>query len=343
MPEDRIEVVDQLRGLAALSVAWHHMTHESGALLPGWLKASGALGWVGVEVFFVISGFVIPYSMARAGYRLSDCGTFLTKRLARLHPPYLVAVGFALVALFASATVPGFRGAQPQVEPLRFVLHLAYLNDLADVRWLNPVFWSLAIELQFYLAMSLAFPLLAHARPEVRWACVIAACAIAAALPSKVLVFSFAPMFALGAMAWWRLSGQVGEAAFLLAVLAVAAFTSFARSPEVAVPTAAAALCIVHLRIPRIRVLAFLGAISYSLYLVHYPLGGRVVRLGARFVDTELALAFVLVIALAASIAMAVVMHRLVEVPATRWSSRFRYRHGSGEGAAPLDLATSGR
>jgi hypothetical protein len=53
----RIETVDALRGVAALSVAWYHFTHGNLTFLrDGRLKSSGAYGWLGLEMFFVLSG-----------------------------------------------------------------------------------------------------------------------------------------------------------------------------------------------------------------------------------------------------------------------------------------------
>src|SRR3569832_1975532 len=87
---DRIEILDWLRGLAALAVAWFHFT-VGGPLVPdGAFKEAGQFGRHGVDAFFVISGFVIPYSMSRGGYRgWKDSLRFVFKRLARLEPPYL--------------------------------------------------------------------------------------------------------------------------------------------------------------------------------------------------------------------------------------------------------------
>jgi peptidoglycan/LPS O-acetylase OafA/YrhL len=67
--EPRIEILGPLRGLAAWRVAWVHFTHDTDFVKTGWLRASGQYGWLWVQVFFVISGFVIPYSMWCGGYR----------------------------------------------------------------------------------------------------------------------------------------------------------------------------------------------------------------------------------------------------------------------------------
>ena len=88
----RVEILEPLRGLAALAVAWFHFTNATGLLPEGWLRASGRYGWLGVEVFFVISGFIIPYSLFNAGYRFPrHAGRFILKRIVRLDPPYIAA------------------------------------------------------------------------------------------------------------------------------------------------------------------------------------------------------------------------------------------------------------
>ena len=81
----RNETVDALRAAAALSVCFFHFTHGQSYFQDvSIVRPAGAFGWLGVEVFFVISGFIVPYSMARAGYRLAMWPRFMAKRLGHL-------------------------------------------------------------------------------------------------------------------------------------------------------------------------------------------------------------------------------------------------------------------
>jgi peptidoglycan/LPS O-acetylase OafA/YrhL len=80
--QSRVQSVEYLRGLAALAVMWFHFTQGGNFVPDGWIKSSGTYAYLGVEVFFVISGFVIPYSLASAGYVLRRDGlAFFLRRL----------------------------------------------------------------------------------------------------------------------------------------------------------------------------------------------------------------------------------------------------------------------
>src|SRR5262245_40692514 len=124
----RVEILDLLRGLAVLAVTWFHFTNCTELVKTDWLRASGTHGWLGVEVFFVISVFVIPYSMYCGGYRpKQDFGRFLAKRVVRLEPPYLVSL-LLVIALMYLAAFAGLSRKEPELSGNQLLLHLGYLN-----------------------------------------------------------------------------------------------------------------------------------------------------------------------------------------------------------------------
>ena len=336
----RIEVLDPLRGLAALAVAWYHFVH-GGSVVPegSWLWQTSAYGWLGVEVFFVISGFIIPYSMHRGRYVLSrDAKTFIAKRVIRLDPPYFAAIALSLGLWYASTFVPGFQGSAPDVSAAQLLAHLGYLNAFLGYEWLNPVFWTLAIEFQFYLFAALLFPLLLHRSALVRTLMLGAMCGSAFLLPQPTLLFHYLGLFALGLATCHYYLGLTSLHTYLLAAAALTAATTFAVQPVVGFVGVATALVIAFVRIPRFAPLAWLGAMSYSLYLVHVPIGGRVINLGARLGDSLGVQALVLTAAVVASLITSYAMYRLVEGPAQRWSSSLRYDSKPPDPPVPDDV-----
>lgn len=327
--DKRIEVMDALRGCAALSVVWFHLTNGSG-LYAGWIKASGSYGWLGVEAFFVISGFVIPYSMYRGHYRgLSDAGTFMLKRLARLEPPYLASLLLTVGLLYASSKTPGFHGPTADISLERVLLHLGYLNVFFARDWFNPVYWTLAVEFQFYLAMILLFPLLAHTHWGRRLGALVVMAALALVIRDIGLVFPYLGLFALGGCAFQVRVGLLRPAMLIPIATALTAVNVIVLGAPAAAVGLVTALAAALVNLPPIRALGFLGAISYSLYLVHVPIGGRVLNLAGRLPEAYHGLA--LVVSLIASLIAAYIFNRLVELPAQRLSSWISYARGRSQ------------
>ncbi|MDB5452444.1 MAG: putative acyltransferase, partial [Caulobacteraceae bacterium] len=157
MRPDKLSNVEGLRGLASLAVAWFHLTNQYDWNAIRW---SGAYGWLGVECFFVISGFIIPYSLHRANYQLSGFPRFIARRLVRLEPPYLVSIALVIALAYASTLAPGFRGGAPHYSAPQLLSHLLYLAPAFHQEWVNPVYWTLAYEFVFYVAAGLLFPVL---------------------------------------------------------------------------------------------------------------------------------------------------------------------------------------
>ena len=160
--------IDQLRGFAALAVVLCHAavsaetvvvdpSHQSGhwaSCLLGW-------GYLGVPLFFVISGFCIhlPTASALAAGRLArpDWQRFFRRRFWRLYPAYLAALVLAGGLLLVSrGELPvGWRGVLAQV----FLVHTFYPTTFEG---LNPPAWTLAVETQLYLAYPLVWALFAR-------------------------------------------------------------------------------------------------------------------------------------------------------------------------------------
>lgn len=329
VPLTRNSALDVLRGLAALSVAWFHFTNGNPDFLPdGALKSSGAQGWIGVEVFFVISGFIIPFALARSQYQLTDYGTFLVKRIIRLDPPYLVTIALIIALGFASSAAPGFRGAAFHVTLPQLLLHLGYLNVAFGYPWLNPVFWTLAVELQYYLLVGLLFPLLAHPVAAVRWTTMAILAAAAFVIPGAQFLCHWLGLFLLGICTFQYRGGLLDLRGYVAGLVCLGAVAFWLYGPLIATVCLAAVGIIAFVEISHTNPLVFLGHISYSLYLLHVPIGGRIINLSLRFSLGMAAKFMVLCLAVVVSVLAAWALHRLVEFPAQRWSAAIGYKKG---------------
>lgn len=340
----RIPILDPLRGLAALAVMWFHFTY-GGHLFDGvglgrrLLRASGMFGWTGVEFFFVISGFVLPYALQRGGYRLRNYGTFLGKRLLRLEPPYLASVALALILWWAASRVPAFHGAPFSLEWPRLLLHLGYLNSHFGYEPYNPVYWTLGIELQFYLALALLYPLLVSGKVSLRSVPLGGLLLLSLVPGNRELIPAYLPLFVLGILTFQRQAGLLSTTGWLAGLAIAGAFSFSSTSLPATLAGVAAALAIGGIPTPSTpragitggiwRGLAWSGRVSYSIYLLHVLIGGRVQNLGLRLNPGLPGTLAILAVAIAATLAASWALHRWVEAPAQRLSSRITFRSGA--------------
>jgi peptidoglycan/LPS O-acetylase OafA/YrhL len=152
----RYDNVNLLRAFAALAVVIYHVIEHS-----GWktFPTEGPLvtfriGWIGVDLFFVISGFVITYSALtlRAGDPQAFARRYWARRLTRILPLY-----FLTIAIWIAAMVPGFFAGPVRAWAWQLFTHATFTHSFfTDTHSaLDGVNWTLAIEMQFYLAISL--------------------------------------------------------------------------------------------------------------------------------------------------------------------------------------------
>ncbi len=325
----RLHTVQYLRGLAALAVVWFHF---SSASTIGLIKSSGTFGNLGVIVFFVISGFIIPYSLAGSDYRLfRDGPTFFVKRIVRLEPPYLVAAAFSVILLLASAATPWFKGTVPAHFWLSVALHPLYLVPwFKEADWVNGGFWTLAIEFQFYVVvLALGQPLLSRSLPATR-AVLIVAIASSWFIHDHQTIFGWAPFFLFGYLHFLRSQRTMPLHEFL-AWIAVCVPCVFANPSPLMPPFAtviAALFTVAALSITwpeNLKLLTFLGTISYSLYLLHFPIGVRVLNIAGRFELGPIGTTISIVGAFVAALVSAYLLWRFVEAPAQAVSRRLTH------------------
>ncbi len=319
--------LDLLRGLAALAVCFFHFTHGNpGFLSPGnFLYISGRYGFLGVEVFFVISGFVIPYAMYRGNYHLRNFGGFLTKRLVRIEPPYLVSIGLVLLLNWISTLSPYYRGSGFFIDWTGLSLHLGYLNAFFNYPWINDVYWTLAIEFQYYLIIAIIFPLLVHPVKTYSFGTLAIFALLSLVINAHSLIFNYAPLFVVGILLFLFQIGYLKKNHFglFLMVILILIFIKFDKRYLVA---ALLPYFFITYFGFQDRLSKFLGNISYSLYLVHIPVGGRIINLCENFISDESLRSLCVFAALGISVLFAWFFYLIIEKPFMTLSKKITYQ-----------------
>ncbi|MCB5909566.1 acyltransferase family protein [Streptomyces pinistramenti] len=355
----RLRALDGLRLLAALMVAGYHYGGRDGEIATAWGSSpahqfptvSGlfAYGCLGVQIFFVISGFVICLSgwappvarrhpsSGRTSPGLAHLRAFIASRVSRLYPAYWVAV-LLVTAVFALPWV-----AYKALPPGDVLTNLTMLQMPLGVHRVLGVCWTLWAEMRFYALFALCVVLPGATRTRVVLFCagwtLAAALAQAAHQPflDVVLMPEYAPFFIGGVglyllhrygardpIAWaivlvsW-LIGQHYAVAGLWHPASTGGFSYRSATGIIAVVTVGfalvAAVALGKLHWANWRWLTVAGALTYPFYLVHEHLGWVVVR--ALHVGAGLPSYATLVLTLATMLALAWVLHRWVERPLT--------------------------
>lgn len=178
-----MEFLDALRGVAVALVVLQHVAQHASVGFRHFSTAHLQLGQLGVMVFFLCSGFIIPASLERNG----SLATFWVSRFFRLYPLYWLSLLAALVLAVAGRhVVPGLR-------PLDWVVNATMLQAFLGSPDAIGVYWTLAFEMAFYLSVSVLF-LLAWHRRSVLLALLAAAVCLTAALGFRLLLDRGAPL-----------------------------------------------------------------------------------------------------------------------------------------------------
>lgn len=292
--------IDGLRAVAVLAVVLHHL---SSSLVPG--------GYVGVDVFFVISGFLITGIISREMQEGTfTFSRFYERRVRRIFPALFVVLAVTLVAgyflLLPSDYAGTLRGA---LGTLFFVSNMVFWRDMAAGYFaatdagLNPLLhtWSLAVEEQFYVFFPILL-LLCYRYFRRHIVLILVGCAAVSLAGAALLVQSksVAVFFLTPFRAWELLAGSFlalnavpvirsravreivaggGVLSILVACFMYDGKTTFPGLAALAPVLGAAA--IIHAgasgssmagRLLQLRPVVYIGLISYSLYLWHWPL-----------------------------------------------------------------------
>jgi peptidoglycan/LPS O-acetylase OafA/YrhL len=337
--QDRLPALDSLRAIAALAVLFYHYTngyeHVVGPHTRPVPNAEG--GYLGVDLFFVISGFVIAWTLERS----SSLADFAFGRFARLYPAYLAGATITGIVVFGF----GFNPAHIQTSDIAWNAIIG-LPQLVKANNLDASYWTLGVEVSFYVMAAAVTSGLPKVRFEIFclvW--LIASLLARALLPGFIrfqllLVSNYSPLFVAGAMLF-ALSPIMQPDRLTLATFAAAIAVCFVGAdPPWLRLTNGAGLCLFiglvfgaatgRLAFLNFRPLVVIGQASYSLYLIHQIVGYWVI---SNFEQLGIPPLAAIAVATLLVISAAIGLRTLVEVPAQRFIRN----------AAPTHLRSSRR
>ncbi|SFQ32086.1 Peptidoglycan/LPS O-acetylase OafA/YrhL, contains acyltransferase and SGNH-hydrolase domains [Bradyrhizobium sp. Ghvi] len=345
----RLAFIDTLRGIAVLAVLVQHVLevivqkHPTGAYYWGFHDAIGYymnFGRFGVVLFFFVSGFVIPFSFPDSATPVRD---FAISRFFRLYPAYWtsIVIGLVTMVLLDATTFPLWQIAA----------NVTMLQTFANIPNLWVFYWTLAIELLFYVSCTILFALGLLNQRLTAVAIVIAAALIGTAAAMLVenrtisslmeVGLNLSAMFlgkiirdtVIGGKLQWR---HVTVCTVLYAIFAAALSDrrfggvyqeNFFYSYSIGSAYICAALVFIAFAAFGERMawrpLAFVGVISYSVYLMS-PFAIVWVHRVLWFGDGPLAWAAFAAVIVALSILLSWITYSFVEKPCIAFGHRFR-------------------
>lgn len=336
-PTHRLLELDALRGLAAVAVMLFHYTYGYDKYIAARddLPFHVLYGDRGVYLFFVLSGFVISWTLARTR-RASD---FIVGRFSRLYPAFWAAVPLTYFIVAASDLT------QLQVSPRDALVNLTMVPNMLGAASVDGAYWSLQVELCFYAAVLSLWLSGAWRRPLPVLATWLAAAACwglalhlnllpdgrAGSLVTKLATaanLKFISLFGIGICFYlWRERGRSSPAIWtmLSACLAVECLLKGWQECLITTGMAIGFYAVVNGWLPVLsaRALVFLGGLSYTFYLVHQNIGYVII---AACEAANLNVWAGIALAATASLLLATAISYGVERPAMSWI-RTRYRN----------------
>lgn len=327
--KERFLWLEALRGLAAIWVLLHHADSTVTAFIGSLDSKYVSSGWLGVDFFFILSGFIISFSTRDSSRNQRNLSSYLLSRFLRIYLPYLpVGLGMYL----AYTIFPEVSASNRDIGLLTSITLIPTFEKTA----LN-VAWTLKYEMLFYLIFSsYFFGRFFHFAVMFVWFLGIVLCAfLAVEFDCPFLKILFHPIniwFFVGILI--ERIPRVVESRKLVFTLAMVSLVTLMVFIElglsrwfVGVSLALLIYCfssqsVNDLRLPSFFVYA--GAASYSVYLVHYPVQSVVVRVLNKMGDFDVFESFVLIAVI--SFFAGLIYYSLVDKPSKVFSRRLLKR-----------------
>jgi len=286
------------------------------------LKPLFAWGHLGVEVFFVISGFVIPYSLWNIRYQVRGFFKYMLKRIVRICPPAYMAIILTIgVWLIIDKFIHHNNTYLATLSINRLVGNVLFLYPFDDTRWIIGVCWTLSVEFQFYIIIGLLFNFLFKQQNALWFVGLFVSMVALPFIPNfpPHTFFSYSPLFALGGAALLYKKKCISTKYFWL-IIALFFGLSYLLMPLIASIFGLGTTLIIALVKVRHGFFSFFGKISFSLYLTHVLVGSIAEFILTKLLPEKTALqqCFGIFLLIILALTTACVYYLLVEKPILR-------------------------
>lgn len=291
----RLACIDALKAVSSQLIVLHHLAFYGPMSDAAHALAPGLIGWladyarIAVQVFLVVSGFLAARSLAPGGIltAANPLGT-IWRRYQKLVVPFAVAILVAIAGAALARTWMTHDSIPAAPHLAQFVAHLLLLHNILDVDALSAGVWYIAIDLQlFALLVMVLWVARAAPRRRLPWGMALVGALAVASLfwfnrdaSWDIWALYFFGAYGMGTLAYWVSNpGRSPMALILLASLGVAALVVDFRL-RIAVALATALLLAISRRGDWLErwpggrladLSAYFGKISYSVFLVHFP------------------------------------------------------------------------
>lgn len=346
-PHRRILELDALRAMAAVNLMLFHLTHVY-SVKYGYTSPLGfewPYGAYGVEMFFILSGYVNSMSLLRRGKPVD----FVAARLIRIIPIFLMAI-------VANVWILSLAPMYQNVSVAQFLANMTLMPRVLGYECVDPVMWTLQIEMMFYVTLVTLFLIGGLKRYFVGWGTLLilslTICPSLDALEStyggaswfglatairRIMLLDFVPLFAIGFLLYMIKTNTGRRGLNILGILfAAGVFHSIDHGKHNPLATAliiglVTASAYGKVPILRLKPLVYISTISYALYLCHNNLGCALIH---RFDHAGVPPLISFIIAIVFAFALSILITAKVEQPITSvlreaWN---RYRIGEPSG-----------
>lgn len=322
--------INLLRAVAAIMVCYSHLVGYIDVRGPlfnpeGWFIEISKLGLNGIYIFFVVSGFVIPLSLIKAKYSIQKFPRFIWRRFLRIELPYFASIAMAyLIKLIYS-----IKNQSPfEIDFQQLFYHVVYFIEFTDLRWLDGVYWTLAIEFQFYILIGLLFGLF-YAKNN--WIVGISLLALAASnflvSHDDRFIFHYATLFLQGILLCMVIGGRINKTIGYTGILICFLLTIYFHSFTIALFGGMAVVTIQFLHVNH-AIVNRMGDISYSMYLTHAIIAGQLLYLFYSYFHTPIERMVLVGLVFIAVLLFAYFFWYIVERPARKLAGKVRIGTG---------------